>query len=58
MAIRDSAWPESQEDHDHDGAVTLRLADGSHVELRLPSSSVESVRPGDRLSVSVSSGAR
>ena len=40
------------------GAVTVRMADGSDVELRLPSSSVRDVRPGDRLSVSINAGSR
>jgi hyperosmotically inducible protein len=40
------------------GNVTLRMAGGSDVQLRLPPSSVRNVKPGDRLSVSVSSVAR
>ena len=39
------------------GNVTLRMASGD-VQLRLPPSSVRNVKPGDRLSVSVSSVAR
>jgi hyperosmotically inducible protein len=40
------------------GNVTLRQASGGDVQLRLPPSSVSNVRPGDRLSVSVSAVAR
>jgi hyperosmotically inducible protein len=40
------------------GNVTLRMAGAGDVQLRLPPSSVRNVRPGDRLSVSVSSVAR
>ena len=40
------------------GDVTLRMAGGSDVELRLPPSSVNNVKPGDRLSVSVNAVAR
>jgi hypothetical protein len=40
------------------GNVTLRMSDGNNVQLRLPPASVRTVRPGDRLSVSVSSVAR
>ena len=40
------------------GNVTLRMAGGSDVQLRLPPSSVRNVKPGDRLSVSVNSVAR
>jgi len=40
------------------GDVTLRVASGSDLELRLPPSSVNTVRPGDRLSVSVNAVAR
>jgi hyperosmotically inducible protein len=35
------------------GNVTLRMAGGSDLQLRLPPSSVRNVKPGDRLSVSV-----
>jgi len=35
------------------GNVTLRMAGGSDLQLRLPPTSVQSVKPGDRLSVSV-----
>ena len=35
------------------GNVLLRMAGGSDLQLRLPPASVQSVRPGDRLSVSV-----
>ena len=35
------------------GNVMLRMAGGSDLQLRLPPASVQSVRPGDRLSVSV-----
>jgi hypothetical protein len=35
------------------GSITLRMAGGSDLQLRLPPTSVQSVRPGDRLSVSV-----
>src|SRR5687767_3884019 len=40
------------------GDVTLRMAGGSDLQLRLPPSSVRTVKPGDRLSVSVNSVAR
>jgi hyperosmotically inducible periplasmic protein len=40
------------------GNVTLRMAGGSDLQLRLPPSSVRNVKPGDRLSVSVNSVAR
>jgi hyperosmotically inducible protein len=40
------------------GRVTLRMAGGSDVQLRLPPSSVRNVKPGDRLSVSVNPVAR
>lgn len=40
------------------GNVTLRMAGGGDVQLRLPPSSVRNVKPGDRLSVSVNSVAR
>jgi hyperosmotically inducible periplasmic protein len=40
------------------GDVTLRMAGGNDVQLRLPPSSVRNVKPGDRLSVSVSSATR
>jgi len=40
------------------GTVTLRAADQSNVELRLPPSSLKNVRPGDRVTVSVSPLAR
>jgi hypothetical protein len=40
------------------GNVTLRMAGGSDVQLRLPPSSVRSVKSGDRLSVSVNAVAR
>jgi hypothetical protein len=36
------------------GSLTLRMADGSNAELRLPPASLPNVRPGDRLTVSVS----
>jgi hyperosmotically inducible protein len=36
------------------GNVTLRMPDGNTTQLRLPPASVRNVRPGDRLSVSVS----
>lgn len=39
------------------GSVTLRTGSGE-MQLRLPPSSVRNVKPGDRLSVSVSSNAR
>ena len=35
------------------GNVTLRMAGGSDLQLRLPPTSVHNVKPGDRLSVSV-----
>jgi len=37
------------------GDVTLRMAGGSDLALRLPPSSVRNVKPGDRLTVSVNS---
>jgi hyperosmotically inducible protein len=40
------------------GDVTLRTTDGNSVQLRLPAASVQSVRIGDRLSVSVSTPSR
>jgi hyperosmotically inducible periplasmic protein len=40
------------------GDVTLRMAGGSDLQLRLPPSSVQNVRPGDRLSVSVNAAAK
>ena len=40
------------------GDVTLRMAGGSDLQLRLPPSSVRNVKPGDRLSVSVNAVAR
>ena len=40
------------------GDVTLRMAGGSDLQLRLPPSSVRTVKPGDRLSVSVNAVAR
>jgi hyperosmotically inducible periplasmic protein len=40
------------------GDVTLRMAGGSDLQLRLPPSSVRNVRPGDRLSVSVNAAAK
>lgn len=40
------------------GDVTLRMAGGSDLQLRLPPSSVTNVKPGDRLSVSVNTAAR
>jgi hypothetical protein len=40
------------------GNVTLRMPDGNTTQLRLPPASVRDLRPGDRLSVSVSPVAR
>lgn len=40
------------------GSVTLRMASGSDMQLRLPPSSVRNVKPGDRLSVAVNAVAR
>lgn len=40
------------------GNVTLRMAGGSDLQLRLPPSSVRNVKPGDHLSVSVNAVAR
>jgi hyperosmotically inducible periplasmic protein len=40
------------------GNVTLRMAGGSDLQLRLPPSSVRNVKPGDRLSVSVNAVGR
>jgi hypothetical protein len=40
------------------GDVTLRMAGGSDLPLRLPPASVSNVKPGDRLSVSVNAVTR
>ena len=40
------------------GDVTLRMAGGDDVQLRLPPSAVQNVKPGDRLSISVNAVGR
>jgi hypothetical protein len=40
------------------GDVTLRMADGNNVQLRLPPPSLRTVKAGDRLTISVSPVAR